>query len=229
MPAQHHSLAMDMSRAYAHERGFCSLGVQPLNRDYGDTSYRHQELTMRQWEAALTADDRRVLKVARDLYLHFPLEGGCYHLSFFLACYLRERFGIKGHAEVGFVNDGTSALHPSHAWYVLDGRITDIALSRPVNPTENWRGPLTILGRDIIPGWQYSYYTDNSLKGTKIINEMLRFQAQHGYAALPGSRKLHIKMAALAKSYISMRTYLGNAIAGYTYHEMADILDKKQM
>ena len=215
---------MDMSRVYASERGLADLRLHiPTNTprvpQFQDTLYRQKERDMIEWEERLSVTERAILKVARDMYFYFPMDGGCYHLSFFLACYLRDRFGVNGQAEVGFVNDGTNTLYPSHAWYVLDDRITDLAISRPVNPLSNWCGPLIMFGQEIAPGWRYSYHTESSPKGAEIIRGM------SDYAILPPSRKLHIKMSAISRSYLSMRAYLSNATKGYTYDEMARRLE----
>ena len=188
---------MDMSRVYASERGLADLRLHiPTNTprvpQFQDTLYRQKERDMIEWEERLSVTERAILKVARDMYFYFPMDGGCY---------------------------GTNTLYPSHAWYVLDDRITDLAISRPVNPLSNWCGPLIMFGQEIAPGWRYSYHTESSPKGAEIIRGM------SDYAILPPSRKLHIKMSAISRSYLSMRAYLSNATKGYTYDEMARRLE----
>ncbi len=226
MPVMNRSFAMDMAHLYAGERGLADLRLHlASNEDHfgvnlcSDTLYMRKERDLFEWEGTLSHSELALLAVTRNVYRHYPMEGGCYHLAFFLACYLKDRYGIDGQAVVGFVNDGTSDHYYSHAWYVLDGRITDIAISRPVDPEYHWRGPLTILGHEVAPGWQWSYHTESSKEGARILKEM------PPYDRLPAHRKLHLKMSAISKSQQSMRLYLDNALTGYSYDEMAKRLD----
>jgi gamma-glutamylcyclotransferase len=117
---------------------------------------RQQALALlnRLWETSLSESDSKVLGVARRLYTALPADGACYRASFFLAYHLKQRFGIEGIARVGFVNDGTDDLFSSHAWYELDGKITDLGISRPLNPDHIGARATTWLGLDLSRGAQ---------------------------------------------------------------------------
>ncbi|MBV8524244.1 MAG: lasso peptide biosynthesis protein [Acetobacteraceae bacterium] len=98
------------------------------------------------WEAGLSDRGRTVLRVAKRLGAALALPGACYRCAMFLRYHLVARHGIDGEAVVGFVNDGTDVAYSSHAWYEIDGLITDVALCRPEKPRFQKAGPVTILG-----------------------------------------------------------------------------------
>jgi AIG2 family protein len=184
---------------------------------------RQQALSLlnRIWKSTLTEVDRKILVVAQHLYSALPVLGACYRSTFFLAYHLKCHHHIEGTAEVGFVNDGTDDLFSSHAWYVSDGRITDLAISRPLEPTVQRPGPLTILGQELQPGWKWTYYAERAHAGRAVIEQLLADPDPQIREAISGAERLHKQMIATSKSYDDIRTYLDAAPDGLTYEVLA--------
>jgi gamma-glutamylcyclotransferase len=176
-------------------------------------------LLNRRWEAGLSEVDGNVVRVAKRLYSTLSLPGACYRASFFLAYYLKQRFGIDGTPMVGYVNDSTDDLFSSHAWYEMDGRVTDLAISRPLNPDFQRRGPLTILGRELQPGWRWTYHAKRSVEGERAIVELL--QDPRARQAVQDGEDLHQMMFNVASSQERIRTYLDGAPDGLTFEVLA--------
>ena len=172
-------------------------------------------LLNKRWEETLGKEDRTVLAVAQKVYLALPMEGVCYRASFFLRYHLKTQFGIDGMARVGFVNDGTDDLFASHAWYEFGGRITDLAISRPLDPTLQRPGPLVILGREFQPGWKWTYHTERSEAAKRIIDGLLADRETRYH--IGQAEKLHKMMSAVAQQDDRIRTYLDGAPDGMTY------------
>ena len=172
------------------------------------------------WEESLSGKDRLVLAVARKVYTALPAMGACYRSSLFLRYYLKTRHDIDGVAKVGFVNDGTDNLFPSHAWYELDGRITDLAISRPLNVDTQRRGPLLILGHEMQGGWPWTYHAERNLEGAQIVEELLADSRTRGEVA--EMEEIHRRMVETSKRDDLIRVYLDGAPDGLTYDVLAD-------
>lgn len=183
------------------------------------TARKARTLLNRLWAASLGETDRKVLTIARRLYSALPAAGACYRATFFLAYHLKQRRGIDGIPKVGFVNDGTDELFSSHAWYVLDGRVTDLGISRPLRPEIQRRGPLTILGRDIEPGWPWTYHEKRSTEGARIVEELLR--DPRTARQISEGEELHRLMVATATSQEHIREYLDGAPDRLDYETLA--------
>ena len=126
------------------------------------------------WVAALDEKQFAVVKVARAFIdVLAPSEGACYRCSFFLRLFLRERYGLDGRAVVGFVNDGTDEVYPSHAWYEFHGQRTDLAISRPLRPDVQPRGPLVIQGIEFQPGHAWTYHHERPAAGTLLVAQAI--------------------------------------------------------
>lgn len=171
------------------------------------------------WFAELDEDERTVVLVAERLHQVFPLEGACYHLSLFLRYYLEKRYGIIVAAVIGFVNDGTDELYSSHAWVLFRDKITDLALSRPLNAEIQKPGPLIIHGREVKPGWRgWTYHEKRPPEGNRAIKDLL---SDPGVApAIRELEKRHLHMMATAKSSSLIREYLDGADESLNYDLM---------
>jgi hypothetical protein len=178
------------------------------------------------WEYNLSASEHIVLETAYKLYMALQLPGTCYNSTFFLSYYLKKRFGIDGHVEVGFVSDGINEHSPSHAWFVYKGEITDLGLSRPLSPTRNRPGPLTILGRDLISGWKWNYYTAQSPEGQQALATLCAYPsyAPNDFAAV--AKRTHIEMTLAAQSTTGIRRHLDRSPRGMNYHDLVILMNK---
>ena len=171
------------------------------------------------WEAGLSDRGRTVLRVAKRLGAALALPGACYRCAMFLRYHLVARHGIDGEAVVGFVNDGTDVAYSSHAWYEIDGLITDVALCRPEKPRFQKAGPVTILDREMAPGWSYTYHRQRPPEGRALVADLLRYP-EIG-PAMADAENLHLRMAAMAKSDELIRAYLDGAPDGLNYERLA--------
>jgi hypothetical protein len=176
----------------------------------------------RDWIAELSNIERTIFLTAFALYHVLDVAGGCYHNSFFLHYFLKKRFHINGHVEVGFIHDGTGDSYASHAWYVYKGNITDLAVSRPYNPSQNRIGPVIILGREILGGWPWTYYPESTTTGTHAKAKLLNCGAddQNGLARI--AQSTHIEMSKTAESSANIRAYLDRCPQGMTYHDLVE-------
>ena len=102
-----------------------------------------------------------------------PNSGACYRCAFFLRLFLKEKYGYEGQAVIGFVNDGTDDLYPSHAWYEFKCQTTDLAISQPLRPDVQPAGPLTIQGICFSPGHEYSYHRERPMSALLALREMI--------------------------------------------------------
>jgi len=176
------------------------------------------------WLATLDESERTVVRAARLLHRLFPLEGACYHLSFFLEYYLMRECGIEGRTVVGFVNDGTDDLYGSHAWYVFREKMTDIALCRPQHPHLQPAGPLVVHGREITPGRaRYSYHTERPPVGRAALLRLLEDPEKREAAGF--AEQLHERVSSLPGDYEAIAEYLSGAPAGMDYVTMAHALE----
>jgi hypothetical protein len=172
------------------------------------------------WLAGLTDDERRVADAAECLRLILPADGACYRAAMFLKYHLQTQHGIVGRAVIGYVNDGTDDLFSSHAWYDIRGRITDIALSRPLDPSVQKPGPVLILGREVAPGWPgWTYHTAMTAEGAAVI-ESIRGHPHSG-AQVRENEALHAHMVRTAADDRLIRSYLDAAPDGLTYAVLA--------
>jgi hypothetical protein len=154
----------------------------------------------REWLAQLSATERTIFDTAYALYNTLTVPGGCYHNSFFLHYHLKKRYGIQGTLKVGFIQNVTTQRYASHAWYVYKSTITDLAVSRPFNPSRNPIGPLTILGRTIIDGSQWHYYDERSPEGFVAAKELLTCPSADPYDMVSQAKHTHITISKMAES-----------------------------
>ena len=174
------------------------------------------------WERKLNPTDRLIVNTALQLYTMFPVLGACYHTSFFLHYYLKHQHGIHGRVEIGYINDTTDDRYASHAWYVHSGRITDLAISRPHDPQSNLKGPLTILGREITPGWKWTYHTETSHRGLQATTNLLTSPSADPHDIISGAKRTHILMSETARCDVAIRAYLDASPAGCTYLDLIE-------
>jgi hypothetical protein len=109
---------------------------------------------------------------------------------------------------VGFVNDGTDDLCPSHAW---------LALCRPMH--ELAPGPLLIHGIEFRPGHRWTYHRDRPEAGTWEIQRLLRDQAAVEFVR--DAEETHHRMVATVRDDRTIREYLDAAPDGWTFAKMA--------
>ena len=76
---------------------------------------------MKEREAGLGERGRTILRVAEKAAQALAIDGCCYRATLFIKYHLELRYGIRGEAIVGYVNDGTDELYCSHAWLETDG------------------------------------------------------------------------------------------------------------
>lgn len=177
------------------------------------------------WVNSLSDTDRTIWEVSYKLYNTLTQRGTCYHTSFFLHYYLKYHCGIEGgRVEVGFVSDGTPNSYGSHAWYVHAGRIVDLAISRPLDHINNWQGPLTILGRDIIPGWKWRYHLEGSTHGMRAVKNLFTLASDNPHDIITGAKQLHVRMSNIAQSDEAIRHYLDHVPFGFRYIDLAEKL-----
>ncbi|MBX9726166.1 MAG: hypothetical protein K2X09_02775 [Rickettsiales bacterium] len=189
---------------------------------YGEILPNIKELY--QWEENLSATERSILEVAYKLYVVQQAAGTCYNSAFFLCYYLKKHYDIDGYVEVGFINDGVHERTPSHAWYVHKGRITDVSISRPLNPHLIRPGPLTILGRDLIAGWKWNYYPAQSENGIKALGRLLTTPSDNPEDVTSLAKQIHIRMSKIAKSKSMMRACLDRCPPGMTYRDLVEAI-----
>lgn len=200
-----------------------SCGADPDPNPTRKTRLQAVSLLNKLWERGLSEHERVVLNVAQKLYTALPMDGACYRSAFFLHYHLKKKFGIKGEAKVGFVNDGTDELFSSHAWYELNGQVTDLAISRPLRPEIQQRGPLLILGRELQPGWRWTYHIKPSAEGEQAFKRLLADPRSRSLAA--ENEALHRMMLETAKDDDAIRVYLDGAPDGLTYQVLAKRVD----
>lgn len=206
------------------------IRLRLINQDaiYATPATHQRDVLMpehQRWEQSLNVAERTIVDTARKLYSALPLSGACYHTSFFLYYYLKMRHGIEGRVEVGFINDGTDPLYASHAWYVYQGRITDLAVSRPFDPSSNWRGPVIILGKEVVAGWKWSYHTETSRRGREAIKNLLTTASANPYDVISVAKQTHIRMSQAARSDEAIRAYLDQSPRGCTYLDLVEKIE----
>jgi hypothetical protein len=172
------------------------------------------------WLATLSESEREVVHVAKAVNSVFgPLDGACYRMSFFLKFYLAQEHGVSGKAVVGFVNDGTDVIYSSHAWYVYQGLMTDLALCRPLEPEVQKAGPQIIHGRTYANGWgRYTYHLKRPPEGQAFIERLLA--DTEASEQVEAQEKLHLQMLATADDDSLIRTYLDLAPDGADYSKL---------
>jgi hypothetical protein len=174
----------------------------------------------------LDEDGALVVNTSLRLLKRFPaLEGACYRYAFFLRLYLKERFGLDGKAVIGFVNDGTDNLYSSHAWYKFRGRITDLAISAPLHPEVQLRGPLTIHGIEFEPGHPWTYHRQRPDIGNEMMAQFLSECDLATARALQELEAQHRRLTLFATNDALIRNYLDGCTDGWTYSEIAAAMD----
>ena len=153
-------------------------------------------------------EDVVIERTARRLHRAFTVEGACYRVALFLRYYLDRAHGIQGEAVVGYVNDGTDDLYASHAWFEHEGLVTDVALCRPMEPRLQKRGAVLVRGREVMPGWTYTYHR----------------QRPAGSFAVADYDELHAAMAGITGDDDAIRAYLDVAPDGLGYTRMAALV-----
>ncbi|MGE8126315.1 hypothetical protein ACQKQD_04995 [Methylobacterium sp. NPDC080182] len=174
------------------------------------------------WFQDLTADEQKVVLLARRLITVLPMQGACYQTTFFMKYHLETVHGIVGLPVVGFVNDGTDDMYPSHAWYEYNGQKTDITLARPFQPHLQPPGPITIHGRVVRSGNPYTYHAERPPEGDELIARYL--QDPESRPIMEHAAARHAEMTETAKDNSLIRTYLDNAPNGMTYDRIVQRL-----
>ncbi len=150
------------------------------------------------------------------------VHGMCYHSTFFLYQYLKDKFNISTTPIIGYVNDGSDDVMISHAWLEYDGKKTDVSLGVTADHNICPVGDVIILDQIVHSGHKYSYHVTMTSAG-------LRYQtkALSGPHAEIARHKMdeHLVMQARAKVPASIRSYLEGAPAGLRYDELSTYLD----
>lgn len=140
------------------------------------------------------------------------LDGACYRSAMFLRLYLKERHGIEGEAIVGFVNDGESPVYASHASYEFEGKLTDIALSRPLDADRTPPGRLIIQGIVVTPGHEYTYHETVPEVGQALLKSLIE-HPMFG-EIIKDQEMTHAEASACANHDDLSRAYLNRAPDG---------------
>lgn len=131
----------------------------------------------------------------------------CYHSTFFLYQYLKDKFNISTSPIIGYVNDGKK---------------TDVSLGVTADHNIWPVGDVIILDQIVHSGHKYSYHVTMTSAG-------LRYQSKalSGPDAEIARHKMeeHLVMQARAKVPASIRSYLEGAPAGLRYDELSTYLD----
>ncbi len=172
----------------------------------GEATRRKSEYNA--WIAGLDNEERHVVETAYSLYKILP-PAACYRASLFLQYHLKKCYNIEGNAVIGFVNDGTDNLYSSHAWYVFQDKMTDIAISRPMNPSIQNAGHLIIHGNIIKAGWEkWNYHTERPTDASEALQSLRSIG--HG-AYVDNLENIHSYMKNISNNADLIREYLDNA------------------
>jgi hypothetical protein len=171
----------------------------------------------------LAPDAQTVAMVAKRLLQMEPSEGACYRCTLFLRLFLKEEYGIEGEAVIGYVNDGSDDIYPSHAWYEFMGSRTDLALWRPLSPDLQRPGPIVIQGIEIQSGHRWTYHRDRPPAALMMALSLLHDNSMVGQIVRQ-TEEQHLTMAARVTSDEQIRIYLDSAPDGWTYGRIAQFV-----
>ena len=149
-----------------------------------------------------------IQRVARRLHRSFAVEGACYRVTLFLRYHLARAHGIRGEAVIGYVNDGTDDLYSSHAWFEHRGLMTDVALCRPLEPRLQKRGAVLVGGKEVVPGWAFTYHRERPAGALTVVSY----------------DELHTAITGIAEDEDAIRAYLDGAPDGIGYTRMAALV-----
>lgn len=179
-----------------------------------------QDNDLRAKPATTDPETENIIAVAKSfIAICAPHSGACYRCAFFLRLFLKERFSYEGEAVVGFVNDGTDDLYPSHAWYEFKDQLTDLAISQPLHPEVQPAGPLTIQGICFFPGHEYSYHRERPVMALVTMGEMIK-DPSVGHI-IQQNEEQHMMLHATSKNDSLIRAFLDQAPDGWTYKRTA--------
>jgi hypothetical protein len=173
------------------------------------------------WRRGLTPDEETLVAIAERLYPILP-PGACYRAALFLQYHLRQKHGLSGYAIVGFVNDRTDDMYASHAWFTFNGQLTDLALSRPLEPRIQRPGPLVIHGYHLRRGWAWTYHQERPAEGLAVVQRYLADPMAR--SQMREQESVHKRMVATAKSDEMTRDYLDGAPDRLSYDRMAALV-----
>ncbi|MPR11497.1 hypothetical protein [Microvirga tunisiensis] len=132
-----------------------------------------------QWNTfydALSAEERTIADVSRATYSRFIAPsramGMCYRVTFFLAVYLQNKYGVSATPAVGFAHDETGPLMASHAWLEFNGKKTDLTLGFTEHPDVQLQGQVLILDHVHQPGHKYSYHRELTDAGAEALERL---------------------------------------------------------
>jgi hypothetical protein len=176
------------------------------------------------WRANLDASEHSVVSVAERLHNVLPTFGAIYRAAFFLHHYLANTHAVSGEVIVGFVHNGMDDVYRSHAWYVFQDRVTDLAISRMGGVGSDRAGSLLIHGFEFAPGaMTWSYHTGRPSGSRIALQDMV--PDPENSEELQQAEDLHLHAVDLACHPRKMREYLDQAPDEINYRVLANMLD----
>ena len=122
------------------------------------------------------------------------------------------------------MNDGTDDVYASHAWYEFKGQLTDIAISKPLRPDVQPRGPLTIQGIEFARGHRWTYHREMPLTGVQLVQQMMRLADPNMAGMLRQQEEIHVAMQTRSSDDSLIRAFLDQAPDGWTYQRIASAI-----
>ncbi len=182
--------------------------------------------SLRKWRDSLTDDEKVVADVASQVFdrLVVPNQatGMCYRLAFFLTELLAQQHSLQVEPIVGYVNDGTSDIMPSHAWIETAGKRTDLSLAFTEYSDAQLPGEVLILDRIARPGMRYTYSRDQTPEALQALQNL---QSDPRFGHVVAQKEVeHAAMLARSKSAELRRAYLDSAPGGFDYTRLASIV-----
>lgn len=177
------------------------------------------------WLATLTQSEREVAQISMRAHERIVkgkrLLGACYLLSFFLHQYLKREKGIETTVVVGWINDGTTPLMISHAWFEFGGKKSDITLTHTEHPDVQLTGELIILEHVVRSGRvKYTYHRQWSMEAVialqKLREEMPWF--------VDAKEAEHLQMEEMSESEAMIQKYLNATPDDRNYDALSRLL-----
>ena len=186
---------------------------------------KRRKLELENWRSQLSSPERTIYDVCMRAYKNIVvanhMTGGCYHVSFFLAEYLRQKHNIVVKLIVGYINDQSDDVMIPHAWIEYEDKKIDLTL---VLTDTQPKGPLLILDREVARGdISYTYHLEMSEAGKAVEQHLLRDERVRSIIEAKSAE--HRRMIDAARSFASRIGYLAAAPNGMDYNAFSAMLD----
>lgn len=174
------------------------------------------------WRGNLDQAERDIVSVAEKLDTVLPELGATYRAAFFLHTYLTNYHALQGELVVGFVNNGEDNIYRSHAWYVYEGQMTDLAISRMGGVGSGQAGPLLIHGFELKPGKKWNYHKSRPSGSILAVQELV--PDPEDKESVTHAEELHMHMANVATDASMVRSFLDQAPDKMDYNALSDAM-----